>query len=163
MLKKFPWKTVLLTLLAWTLFWEIKETLTGERMLFVYRWLYSDKSHAKNIEILTYLLTDDQVSYMFSHPNEPVKQLSSKELSMKNVNAVLRIRNLTDGIAYGKLAWSLDKRGWSTIDISEIPGPRESMKYSNVVIPLGIVIATRGNTLPPELITTRWDKLYLYR
>ena len=34
MLKKFPWKTVLLTLIAWMLFWEVKETITGERPFF---------------------------------------------------------------------------------------------------------------------------------
>ena len=78
-LSKFPWKTVLLTLLVWTLFWEIKEAIAGERTFILYRWIYSDKGFAKNIEILTYLLTDEQVAYMLSHPNEEVRQPTRQE------------------------------------------------------------------------------------
>src|SRR5438552_2518787 len=99
MLKKFPYKTVLLTLFAWMLFWEVKETIAGERLLFLYRWIYSDMSHAKDIEVLTYLLTDEQVAYMLSHPDEEVMQPSNKTLwSSKNMNVVLRFRNLTGGL-----------------------------------------------------------------
>ena len=162
MLKKFPWKTVLLTLLAWTLFWEVKETLTGERQIFLVRWLYSDKGHAKKIEVLAYLLTNEQVSFMFAHPNEIVQQLSQKELSSKNVNVVLRMRNVTDGAAWGRLLWTMEGKGWNAVDVNFIPTPRQSEKYADIIIPLGKIPFGRTDS-PPESISIKWDDLYVYR
>ena len=162
MLKQFPWKTVLLTLLAWMLFWEVKETISGERPLFIYRWLYSDKGHAKNIEVLTYLLTDEQVAYMLVHPDEIVQQPNKKELRLQNVNVVLRIRNLTGGVASGKLSWTMPGMARSEVDINDIPNPSDSRRYANTVIPLGIVIGERGD-VPPYPISTSWKELYVYR
>lgn len=163
MLKKFPWKTVLLTLFAWMLFWEVKETITGERMICLVRWIYSDMSHAKKIEVLTYLLTDEQVCYMLSHPDEVVQQPSKKDLSSKNdVNVVLRIRNLTGGVAWGRLSWTIPGMRWSIVDVHEIPVPGKSKKYGDIVIPMGGIPFEREEA-PPESITVRWDELYVYR
>lgn len=163
MLKNFPFKTVLLTLLAWMLFWEIKETITGERMLFLYRWIYSNMSHAKNIEVLTYLLTDEQVSYMLAHPDEEVTQPSTKELSGKYVNVVIRLRNKTGGIAYGKLAWKMYGIHWNEVDVGDIPVPGEKEKYGDVIISMGVVIIERGDDSAPDPIKVKWEKLYVYR
>ncbi len=163
MIKKFPWKTVVVTLLAWMLFWEVKETITYERTFFLYRWLYSDMSHAKDIEVLTYLLTDEQVSYMLLHPDETVKQPSTKELSMKYVNVVLRVRNLTGGVAWGRLSWIMPGWRWSIVDVHEIPGPRQSQKYGDIIISMGIVIGERGDDSPPDPIKIKWETLYVYR
>ncbi len=143
MFKKIPWKTILLTLLAWILFWEVKETITGERGLFLYRWIYSEMSYAKNIEILTYLLTDDQVCYMLSHPNEEITQPNQKDLDLINVNVVLRLRNLNGGIAYGKLSWTMPGWGWSSVDVNDIPiSSNLKKKYGDIIISLGIRIAS---------------------
>lgn len=161
MLKKFPWKTVLLTLLAWMLFWEVKETITGERMIFLVRWLYSDRSYAKNIEVLTYILTDEQVCYMLCHPDEVIQQPSNKDLSSQNVNVVLRIRNLIGGHAWGRLSWMMPGRGWSIVDVHYMPVPGKTKKYGDIIIPMGKIIAGRNDS-PPEPITVKWDKLYVY-
>jgi hypothetical protein len=164
MLKKFPYKTILLTLFAWMLFWEIKETITGERMFFLVRWLYSDKSYAKNIEVLTYLLTDEQVCHMLSHPDVVVQQPSKKDLSMKNVNVVFRIRNLIGGVAFGRLSWKMPGMQWNVVDVNEmpIPGqPKKYKKYGDIIISAGIVIAGRGDDSPPDPITVKWDTLYV--
>ncbi len=161
MLKKFPWKTVLLTLFAWMLFWEVKETITGERAFFLVRWLYSDKGHAKNIEVLTYLLTDEQVAYMLTHPNEEVQQPSNRELRFKDVNAVFRIRNLTGGVAWGTLSWGIDSIRGGKLEISEIPLPMHK-RYANTIIPIGIIVHERNDS-PPDPITYKWDELYVYR
>jgi hypothetical protein len=163
MFKKFPWKTVLLTLIAWALFWEIKETIAGERVFFVLRWLYSDIGHAKNIEVLSYLLTDEQVAEMLSHPNEEIQQPSSKDLWMKNVNVVFRIRNVTRGIAIGRLAWTMPKRMtyWNIVDVHEIAVPGKDPKYSDVIIPAGIAVAVQNGPLP--LIEFKWTELYVQR
>ena len=111
MLKKFPRKTVLLTLIAWMLFWEVKETVTGGRMVFLVRWLYSDKGHAKNIEVLTYLLTDEQAASMLTHPNEEVQQLNKTDLSSKNMNVVFRISKSDWWIFLSPLAWAMPGTG----------------------------------------------------
>ena len=161
MLKKFPWKTVLLTLFAWMLFWEVKETITGERMFFLVRWLYADKGHAKNIEVLTYLLTDEQVAYMLTHPNEEVQQFSKKNLSSKNMNVVFRIRNLTGGLAWGKLSWTMPGMGWSGVNVPYIPIPGKSRKYADIIIPIGVLLMERADSLP-DPITYKWDELYVY-
>lgn len=160
MLKELPYKPVLLTLLTWMLFGEVRETLTGERPLFIYRWLYTDRSHAKNIEVLTYLLTDEQVAYMLLHPNDVIQQPSNKDLRFKYVNVVLRIRNLTGGIASGRLSWGIGKDEAKLVDIVEIPILGQAQKYSNIVIPIGIVIVSNNNLLP-EPILIKWKELYV--
>jgi len=161
MLKNFPWKTVLLTLLAWMLFWEVKDTITGDRMFFLVRWFCYDMSHTKKIEVLPYLLTDEQVSNMFSHRDETVRQLTEKELSSKNINVVLRIKNLGDGIAWGKLSWDYHHWGWKKVDVSYMPGKADSGKYADIVIPIGN-IAFREIDAPPEPLTIKWNELYVY-
>ncbi len=162
-LSKFPWKTVLLTLVVWILFWEVKETVTGERMFFMYRWIYSDKNFAKNIETLTYLLTNEQVSYMFSHPNEDIRQLTKRELRFKNANVVLRLRNLKGGIAYGRLRWIMSDGCGDVVDVSFIPTSRdESDKYCDIVIPVGVVIVESKDGLP-DPIKVKWEDLYVYQ
>ena len=162
MIKKFPWKTVVVTLLAWMLFWEVKETLTGERQFFLVRWFYSDMSHAKNVEVRTYLLTDEQVSYMLLHPDEPVKQSSNKDLAKKNVNVVLRLRSVTGELVWGRLSWTMPGRGWSVVDVHYIELPGKSEQYSDIIIPMGTIVAEQNNSLPAP-IRVKWDSLYVYR
>ena len=161
-LKTFPLKTVLLTLFAWALFWEIKETITGERMIFMARWLYSDIGHAKNIEVRSYLLTDEQVRDMLSYPNEDIQQPSKKQISSKNMNVVLRIRNLTGGLAWGRLSWTLPYTQWHIVDVPDIPVPEKGRKYADIIIPIGIIPMGRADS-PPEPITVKWDEFYVYR
>jgi hypothetical protein len=161
--KKFPLKTVLLTLIAWCLFWEIKETITHERMFFLVRWIYSDIWHAKHIEVKTYLLNDEQVLEMFSHPNEEIQQPTKRQIGMKNMNAVLRIRDLTGGVTWGRLAWKLPYRSaWETVDVPDMTAPWLEEKYANIIIPVGIIAMIQDDTLP-EPITVRWKSLYVYR
>jgi hypothetical protein len=161
-IKKFPLKTVVLTLMAWTLFWEIKETITRERMIFIVRWLYSDMSHAKDIEVKTYLLTDEQVREMLSHPNDEVQQPTKRQIQSKDMNVVLRVRNLNGGVAWGRLSWIMPYDVWHIVDIPDIPFPGRKEKYANVIIPVGILAMERNDELP-EPITVRWESLYVYR
>jgi hypothetical protein len=161
-LKKFPLKTVLLTLIAWCLFWEIKETITHERMIFFMRWFYSDMGHAKDIEVKTYLLNDEHVFEMLLHPNEEIQQPTQRQLSSKNISAVLRIRNLTDGVAWGRLSWKLPYSPWKIVDVPFIPVSGMKEKYVDIIISAGTLAMTRRDELP-EQITVKWDSLYVYR
>ncbi len=167
MLKNLPWKTVLLTLLAWMLFWEIKETISGERHFFLVRWVFSEMSSANNIEVLTYTLTDEHVAYMLTHPDEEVKQPTQNDLFSKKVNAVFRIRNLNGGVASGRLLWTISGNGWSAVDVNDIPGkgtPKKGnfKKYGDIIIAVGIFAGIPKDTLP-ESIKVKWDALYVYR
>lgn len=165
-LKKIPWKTILLTLFFWALFWEIKETIARERNIFLIRWFYSEKSYAKNIEVLTYILTDEQISYMLSHPDEEVQQPTQKELYLKPVSVVLRFRNRYDGVVQGKLSWTMPEWGWNPVNVIDIPitdNPyNPNQKFGNIIISLGIQFAIQED-IPPDPITVRWDELYVYR
>src|ERR1700733_16324745 len=113
-------KTVLLTLIAWTLFLEVKETITGERMNIFSRLYYSDMSYAKNIEVLSYILTDEQVLSMLSHSNKPIQQPNERELATKNLNVVLRLRNLQERRASGRMVWKTTGMYPSVVDIPYI-------------------------------------------
>ena len=162
MLKNFPWKTVLLTLFAWMLFWEVKETISGERSFFVIRWLYSDKNYTQNIEVLSYILTDDQVSYMLAHPNEEIQQPTNRMLDDHFVNVVLRVRNRGLGVTWGALSWNMYGGNWNIIDVVDIPRSIDSQKYGNIIIPIGKNIPLQDDELPKP-INIKWNEFYVYR
>lgn len=161
MLQKFPWKTAFLSILAWTLFWEVKGEMSRDRAFFLYRWIYSDMSYAKNLEVIPYLLTDDQVSQMLLHPDVDIQQPSKNELADKNVNVVLRIRNLDRGTVWGKLSWKMSGWSWKELDVPYIYVPEKAKKFSDIIIPMGVQI-TVPRDYPPNPIEVKWDELYVY-
>lgn len=151
---------VLLTLFAWMVFWEVKETISGERSFFLVRWMYANKSYSKNIEVLPYVLTNEQVSYMLLHPNEEIQQPTNQALFNKNVNVVLRIRNRTNTLTWGKLYWTMYKKEWKEVDVIEIPMPGDNPKYSDIIIPIGSY-ALKNDELP-DPIEIKWKEFYRY-
>ncbi len=163
MFKKIPWKTILLTLFVWTAFWDIKDTINDKKALFIFRWIFSDKNYAKNIEIQSYILTDEQISYMLAHPNENVRQPTKKELFLKPVSLVLRVRNLNGGAAEGQLSWSMPEKRWNSVYVNNIPTNRNTkQQFSDIIISLGTLITDREE-IPPDPVSIRWDELYVYR
>lgn len=159
MVKKIPWKTILFTLLALAFFCDIKESLTGQRTFFLYRWLFSSKKHADQVEVLAYFLNEKQVAYMLLHPEEVVVQSKDKDLSMQDLYLVLRIRDKKGGIISGKLSFTFPGMGWNQISILNKSTPENVKKYTNTIIPLGIIVAERNPE--PIPITIRWDELYI--
>jgi len=87
------------------------------------------------------LLTDEQVDYMRTHPNETPTRLTGKELYMKPVNLVLRIQN--DGEIYTGGPLYLRINGinkWHEIEVDEI-APKNSKtgeSSKDFVIPIGM-------------------------
>lgn len=162
MFKKSLWFTIVATLVAWMLFWEVKETITGERTFFVYRWLFSDLDYAKDIEVKTYLLTNEQVSHVFAHPDEEIQQPRKPALESKNVNLVIRLRDLKGGAISGKLRWKMFGPGGAPIDVIKMSTSKNAHKYTTIVLPLGIVVIEREDALP-EPITVEWEELYVWR
>lgn len=160
-IKRLPWKTVILTILCWTIFWDTWDTITGDQPDILTRAVFWDKSYAKNIEIRTYLLTDDQVLTMLSHPNEPIQQPNQRELTSKNLNVVLRMRNMKGGLAFGKLAWTMPGMGWNLIDVHEIERFHHSPRYSDIVIPVGVLPMEQTDDLPGS-IKVSWESFSVH-
>jgi len=113
---------------------------------------------------IPYLLTDDQVAQMLAHSEDDVQQPLQKDLYLKNVNVVLRIRDHGETVSWGTLAWRKnDQEIWSRVELDIPPsGTKHARKYNDLIIPVGVVVIS-DNDLLPEPIQTKWVSLYVYR
>lgn len=160
-IKQFPWKTVILAILCWIIFWDVKDTITGDQPDILTRAFFWDKSYAKNIEIRTYILPDEQVHSMLAHPDDPIQQPNQRELASKNLSVVLRMRNMKGGYTFGRLAWTMPGMGWNLIDVHEIERFHRSPRYSDIIIPVG-VLPMKQTDDPPGPIKVRWESFSVY-
>jgi len=150
----------LIILLGALIFSEVKNTVTGDKQFFILSLLFRDPNYAEKIVIKPYLLTDKQTIYWLSHPEEEIQQPRNRELFLKNLNVVLRIRNDGDAVAWGTLAYSLDNTNWWKIDLRVAPiRPEDTTSFHEFVIPMGRVGFYKNDELP-EAIQFRWIALY---
>jgi len=160
-MKKPSRSTILLAIfLSIWAFFEIKDTITGDKKIFFVRWMFSNRGYAKKIEVKPYLLNDEQVLHLLSHPEEEIQQPPQRELYMKNVNVVLRIQNQGHTEPWGSLAYSTNPPYfWDKIDV-KIPSMygKRGKPYFDFVIPIGIEVLFNNDELPP--IEVRWISLY---
>lgn len=141
-------------------FFEIKDTVTGDRQFFLVRMLYRNQGYAKKIEVKPYLLNDEQVIQSLMHPQAELQQPPQKELYLKNVNVVLRIKNHGKAVAWGTLAYSTDRINWSKMDVHlESVHSKKDAPFYEYVIPIGIAVLY-DDDMPPEPIQTRWISSY---
>ena len=151
---------VLLITLGTLVFFEIKDTVTGDKSIFLVRMFYSKKGYAKNIEIKPYLLNDEQVLQSLKHPQIELQQPPQKELFLKNVNVVLRITNYGQAVAWGTLAYKVDHSIWLKIDVDMNPiNSKNKTPFCEYVIPIGIAVPY-DDDLPPKPIKLKWIALY---
>lgn len=164
-MKKPSWCAIVLGLiLATLLLFEIKDTVTGKKDVFITRWFswlfYSNSEYAKKIEVKPYLLNDEQVIQLLMHPEQEIQQPPQRDLYLKNVNLVLKIRNYGGTGPWGTLAYSIDGgEHWFKIDIKEIPPLNSKKQVYDYVIPLGVIVLFNNNE-PPETIRCKWLSLY---
>ncbi|HSX04127.1 MAG TPA: hypothetical protein VLG76_05300 [Rhabdochlamydiaceae bacterium] len=165
-MKKSSWYVLTLSLiLVIVIFFEIKDTITDKKDFFISRWfsslLYSDFEYSKKIEVKPYLLNDDQVIEMLTHPEQEVQQPPQKDLYLKNVNLVLRIKNDGGSAVWGVLAYRVFENGnWFRVEVNVPSSKREINKQVyDYVIPLGVVVPFNNNNLP-EHIQYKWCSLY---
>lgn len=59
-------------------FYEVKDTITGDKQFFLVRMMFWNPGYAKKIEIKPYLLTDEQVIQSLSHPEIELQQPTNK-------------------------------------------------------------------------------------
>ena len=152
-------------ILGGLLFFEIKDTMTGKKDIFIARWFswlfFSNSGYAKKIEVKPYLLNDEQVIHLLANPQQEIQQPPQKDLYLKNVNLVLRISNHGGASAWGILAYRIYEDGkWFRLEIDISSSKREiNKKMYDYVIPVGIAVPF-DNDKPPEHIQYKWVSLY---
>ena len=143
---------------------DITKALKGEKLIFFERWRLSNKGYAKNIEVKSYLLTDEQLINLLSQPKQDVKQPSQNELYNKNINLVLRIKNHGQGVVWGTLAWKIGEGGWGNVEVDDMPPIRVSYAktFNDFIIPVGNIIFF-DKDIPSPKIQVKWKRLYRYK
>ncbi len=122
--------------------------------------LFSNKSYAKQIEVKTYILTQEQVAKLFIDSNKEPIQLTVEELNKisnetKNRYIVIRVKNLGNLHAWGVLSCKTGLRNPIMIGIPSIKST-----YSDYVICLsGIFIASSEQSSYPAT-AYEWSELY---
>ncbi|VHO04394.1 hypothetical protein [Candidatus Rhabdochlamydia sp. T3358] len=152
---------VLLIILGFLAFSEIKDTITRDKVFFLVRIFCRRPGYAKKIEIKPYLLNDEQVLQSLTYPQIELQQPPRKELFLKNVNVVLRIKNHGQAVAWGTLAYKVGHINWLKIDV-DLPSINSKNKapFYEYVIPIGIAVPYNDD-LPPKPIKVKWVALYV--
>ena len=134
-------------------FW-IPQLLMADLTLFE-KFLFSDKFYARNIEVKMYILTEKQSAALLKDPSkEPVQLFSSELVQVSNKYLVVRVRNLGNYHAWGRLACSLPGV-WSPVKIPII-GLGEC--FSDYFICITGIADSNEPSLPK--LSYKWDQLY---
>jgi len=109
-----------------------------------------------------FLLSDEQVDYMNNHPNEALAPLPAKDLYMKHVNVVIRVRNKGEIYTKGPLYWRIGEGKWQKIDVEEISpmNSKDGVSSRTYVIPYGIQNFSQSEK--SVYIQTEIMKMHLY-
>ena len=153
---------ILMLIVSTFVFFEIRDTLNGDKQVFIARILFNSPGAAKRIDVKAYLLNDEQVAEAFKDPSKELKQPTHKELYYKNVSVVLRIKNnVEEGVfSWGTLAYSVDHVNWKKIDVSLEPAsPKDRMPFYQYVIPVGVAVPFNDDA-QQEPVLIKWVALY---
>ena len=121
--------------------------------------LFSNKSYAKNIEVKTYILTQEQVAELFKFPDKDPSFFTSKELNnitRKKRYCVVRVKNLGELNVWGVLSCKIP--GINEIIKIEIPSIEKY--FCDYVICISGVYVGPGENSPYPDITHEWSELY---
>lgn len=117
----------------------------------------SDPGYVKNIEVLCYLVTREQLAKLFANWNTQVTQKTNKELYHKNLYLLVRCRNLGEYLAFGTLnCYPLNCKMPIPIEITRMPAINP--EQHDYVIYLGGGVVFSNDDLPQ--IKYDWDCLY---
>ena len=153
---------ILMLIVSAFVFFEIRDTLNGDKQVFIARILFNSPGAAKWIDVKAYLLNDEQVLEAFKDPSKELKQPTNRELYSKNVSVLIRIKNQADEgeVAWGTLAYSIDHVNWHKIDV--IMPPKKSkndVPFYQYVIPSGSGVFY-SDDVPHEPVLIKWVALY---
>ena len=153
---------ILMLIVSAFVFFEIRDTLNGDKQVFISRILFNSPGTAKWIDVEAYLLNDEQVVKAFKDPEKELKQPTHRELHNKKINVVLRIKNKTErGVsAWGTLAYSVDHVNWKKIDVTvDLPSPEGRILFDQYAIPVGGTVFY-DDDIPQEPVLIKWVALY---
>jgi len=110
----------------------------------------------------SYLISDEQASHIKNHPDEEPVRLPAKDLYMKNVNVVIRIKNEGEIYTKGPLFWRIDEGEVHKIHIEEISpkNSKEGVSSRTYIIPFGIQDFSQSDK--PIYIQMGTTKMQLY-
>lgn len=127
----------------------------------VFRVLFSNKRYAKNIEVKTYVLTQDQVADLFKYPDKEPEQLQVKvfykvEIVQKPRYFVVRVKNLGNRHAWGTLSCKVR----CIHKPFKIPIISIGAQFCNYIICIeGVAISEAKNSPYPDM-SYKWSELY---
>ena len=123
----------------------------------VNKMLFSNKNYAKQIEIKTYVLTQEQVAELFKNPNKDPVSLTITELNkIDKLYLVARLKNIGTAHAWGIINCKVPNIGIpikiSLVNIREY--------YCDYVICLGSPVLFQENNNLPPIISYEWSEIY---
>ncbi len=121
--------------------------------------LFSNKSYAKQIDVKTYILTQEQVAELFKSPNTEPNLFTSKELNnltRKKRYCVIRVKNLGELNVWGVLFCKIPGiNGKVKVEIPSI-----ERYFCDYVVCISGVYVSSGEDSPYPIVTYEWSELY---
>lgn len=136
--------------------YELIPFIKEEKVDLFSRLLWANKKYAKTIEVKSYVLTSEQIKLLVNEPLQEPLQLSNKELEQKLVHLVLRVKNRSEAVAWGTMAYKLKHVNWASIDI--ICFPSKFGETQDYILPLGAIFLGAREELPE--VQLKWTDLY---
>ena len=126
-------------------------------MNLVDRFLFSDKSYAKEIEVKAYIITREQACAALSDPPEQPTQLDNKALYGEKTYLFLQVRNTGKKHAWGTLACTVPRYHVPIkVPVFDMDDPKN---YNTYLLHLGVIVLTDNKSDAPK-ISVEWDELY---
>lgn len=150
-----PWLIITLIVVAIATIIVLKTDIANKIVMKV---LFSNKSYAKNIEVKTYVLTQDQVVDLFKYPEKAPEQIPAEKLNKIGLKSyfVVRVRNLGTLHAWGTLSCKVRCiHKPFKIPIISI----EKQFCDNIICVIGVFIAETKSGPYPEM-SYKWSELY---
>ncbi len=127
------------------------------RVRIIEKILFSNKSYAKQIEVKTYILTQEQVVNLFKDPQkEPMRLIVDELNKIDKLYFVARVKNLGSSNAWGVLNFQVPSSTFP-IKITILNIQRD---YCDFVICIsGLLVSQKNDTVVPS-IKYKWSELY---
>ena len=169
--KKHKKLSVFLAIVVFFIFYEVIPEIRGDKVYLPTRLFYSHPELASEIEVKTYILTDEQIGELFLHPEKEPVLLQNKEFGVwkkglggpppPRLNLIFRIQ-CRGGMTMGTIQYQINDEYAGKLYVPDlgIAGGRKT-DFQNFVIPLGgIAIGLGKNPQGYPEITYKWRTLY---
>lgn len=150
------WITIgVVAVVAITVYLVLNTTVANKLVIKV---LFSNKRYAKNIEVKTYVLTQEQMVDLFKYPDREPVQLPAEKFNKIGLQQyfVVRVKNLGNRTAWGTLSCKVP--GLHRYTLIKIPCIRKY--YCDYVICISdFYISSAKDSIYPDM-SYKWSELY---